>query len=265
MFKEAKGQKLIFGLIHLLPLPGTPFYKDGDLDRSIEKAVKDALALVKGGAHGGLVQAVDKVYGAEDDTDYARVSSLSVIAQEVKRAVPKDFKVGVQLTWNCITPSLAVAKAVGADFTRCTALIGKTDSPYGPIEANPLKVMNYRRHIEAGSVDMIAEIAGYHFKGEYSKSALQALAKSAMNVGANAIEIFNPDEALNNQMVQDIKALDPNIPVVLGGGTNIENVSRRMKYADAALVGACFENNNWGGNINPETVKKYMDELSKIQ
>ena len=264
MFKEWKGKKLIIGLVHLLPMPGTPFYKEGDFERSIEKAVKDSLALVEGGAGGCLVQAVDKVYTNLDDTDYARVSCITRITSEVRRAVPKDFMVGVQLTWNCITPSLAAAIASGADFTRCTALIGKTESPFGTVEANPMKVMEYRRKIGAEKVDMIAELAGYHFHGAYDKSALQTNAKSALNVGANAVELLHPDEEINNQMVQDVKASNPDISVILGGGTNVENASRRLKYADAALVGACFENNNWGGNIDPETVKRYMAEIAKI-
>jgi membrane complex biogenesis BtpA family protein len=264
MFKEASGKKLVFGLIHLKPFPGTPYYKEGDLELSIEKALANAKALIQGGADGCLIQSVDKVYPATDDTDYVRVASLSVISNEVRRMAGPDFKIGVQLMWNCITPSLAVAKACRADFTRCTALIGSSESIYGPIEANPLKVMNYRNSINAQNVDMIAEISGYHFLGEYNKHNLQTLARGAMTVGANAVEIYNPDEDLNNRMVCDIKELSNDIPVVLGGGTDIENVQRRMKYADAVLVGRCFENGNWGGNIDPETVKEYVGRLRSI-
>lgn len=264
MFKENLGKKTIIGLIHLIPMPGTPFYQEGNIEKCIEKAVKDAQSLVAGGAQGGLIQSSDRIYPSTDDTDYVRVSTLSVIANEVKKVVPSDFIIGVQLMWNCITPSLAVAKAVGADFTRCTALVGSTESMFGKIDANPLKVMEYRKKIGAEKIDMLAEISGYHFKGEYDKSNLLNLARSAMNVGANAIEIVSLDEELNNRMVQDVKGLNPNIPVILGGGTNVENAQRRLKYADGALVGACFEDGNWGGPINPATVEKYMKEVSKI-
>ncbi len=264
MFKESLGKKLVFGLIHLKPLPGTPYYKEGDYERSIDKAVADAQALLKGGADGCLIQSVDKVYPSVDDTDYVRVSCLSVIAQEVRRIAGPDFKIGVQLMWNCITPSLAVAKACKADFTRCTALVGTTESIYGTVEANPLKVMNYRNQIGARGVDMIAEISGYHFLGEYDKANLQSLARGAMTVGAEAVEVYHKDEEMNNRMVQDIKEISSDIPVVLGGGTNVENVVRRMKHADAVLVGSCFENGKWGGNIDPEIVKEYVGRLRSI-
>ncbi len=264
MFKENIGKKLIFGLIHLKPLPGTAYYQEGDIERSIEKAITAAKRLEEGGAHGALVQSVDKVYPATDDTDYARVSTISIIANEVKRVVSPDFKIGVQLMWNCITPSLAACKAVGADFTRCTALIGKTESAFGTIEANPIKVFEYRNKIGAQNVDMIAEISGYHFLGEYDKKKLLSLVAQASMVGAEAVEVFHPDEETNNRMVCDIKEFRPDMPVVLGGGTNIQNVASRMKYADAALVGSCFEGGVRGAQIDANIVKEYMKNLNSI-
>ena len=265
MFKSLDGKKLAIGLVHLKPLPGTPLYQEGDLELSIEKALKDTEALIKGGADGCLVQSVDKIYPSTDDTDYARVAGIALVTNEVRKLAGPDFKIGIQLMWNCITPSLAVAKVCKADFTRCTAMLGTTSSNFGTIEANPMKVQSYRRYIGAQDVDMIAEISGYHFHaGEYDKGHIQTLAQSAMTVGADAVEIMSRDEELNNRMVEDIKALPGNIPVVLGGGTNLENVKRRMKYADAALVGACFEGTNWGGNIDPEIVKEYVGLLRSI-
>ncbi|NMA07313.1 MAG: BtpA family membrane complex biogenesis protein [Ruminococcaceae bacterium] len=259
MFKDKK-EKIIIGLVHLRPMPGTPYYKEGDYDESIEKALKDVAALVEGGANGCLLQTSDRIYPATDDTDYVRATCLASIGTEVRKAVSKDFIVGVQIMWNCITPSLAVAKACKADFTRCTALVGKTESPYGTIIADPLKVLTYKNSIcMSEDFDMLAEIAGYHFKGEYSKENLQTLAGRAIRAGATAIEILDKDEAMNERKVLDVKEAFPDIPIILGGGTNAENVQRRLKYCEGALVGTYFEDGNWGGPINPETVKKYMD------
>ena len=110
IFDRLDGRKLILGLIHLKPMPGTPFYEDGNLETSLKKAISDAKALQNGGADGCLLQSVDGIYGAEDDTDYARVATLAMIAARVRDATGPDFKIGVQLMFNCITPSLAVAK-----------------------------------------------------------------------------------------------------------------------------------------------------------
>ncbi|HHU70879.1 MAG TPA: BtpA family membrane complex biogenesis protein [Clostridiales bacterium] len=267
MFQEAHdyNHKLIFGLIHLRPMPGTPFYKDGDYEASIEKAIKDAKALENGGASGCLIQTVDKVYPNGDDSDYVRATCMSVIATEVRKVVGSDFKIGVQLMWNCITPSLAVAKAVNADFTRCTALIGQTVSPFGGMtQSNPLEVLEYRRKIEAENVEMIAEIAGYHFQSGYEKEALLKRVHEASMVKAGAVEIMSKDETLNNQMAEDIRKAFPHMPIILGGGTDVESVKRRLQFADGALVGSCFEGNKWGEGIQESIVADYMREVHSM-
>ena len=245
-------------------MPGTPYYKEGDYERSVEKAIRDAKALENGGATGCLIQTVDKVYPSGDDTDYVRVSCMSVIANEVRKNVNKDFKVGVQIMWNCITPSLAVAKSVDADFTRCTALVGTAPSPFGKLEANPLKVMEYKRKIGADNVEMIAEIAGYHFQNGYDKRTLLSLVHSAAMVGADAVEIMHKDEIINNQMEEDIRAAYPDMPIILGGGTDVESAKSRLKNADGALVGRCFEAGNWGKGVNEAIVTAYMKEVHAI-
>ena len=40
------GKKLVYGMIHLLPLPGTPFYESGNVEKSLEKAIADVKALL---------------------------------------------------------------------------------------------------------------------------------------------------------------------------------------------------------------------------
>ncbi len=263
-FKEKK-EKLVIGLIHLKPMPGTVYYEDGDFEASIEKAKKDAIALQNGGAHGCLLQTVDRVYSNTDDTDYVRATCLAVIANEVKKVVSKDFKIGVQIMWNCITPSLAVAKSVNADFTRCTALIGETESQFGRIEANPLKVFEYRNKIEANDVDMIAEIFGYHFKDDFDEEIILSNVSSVQMVGAQAVEVMGKTDEMNNAIVDVIKKNYPEVPIVLGGGTNLDNVKIRMRNADAVLVGSCFENAEWGGNIDESIVKEYMKKIHELE
>ena len=264
MIDFSHGRKYIIGLIHLPALPGTPFYSGDGMAPILQKAGEDAAALVRGGAHGCLIQTVDRAYSNQDDTDYARVAAMALVTRAVKDAVPEDFLVGVQLMWNCITPSLAVAKVCGADFVRCTALVGVSDSPYGTVEAQPLKVQEYRRKLDAMDVTMIAEIQGYHFKGDGDPiRELRSRAYFATYAGADAVEIVDKDEETNNRMAQALQGM--HVPVVLGGGTNAENVGRRMRYADMALVGSAFERKGWGGKVDEEAVRTYMESFRAME
>ena len=263
---KTKGGKIIIGLVHLHPLPGTPLYQPGDLERSREKVKRDVSSLLDGGASGCLVQSVDKIYPSTDDTDYARVAGMALLAETARRIAGPDFLIGVPLMRNCITPSLAVAKVCGADFTRCSVLVGQSPSPFGTIQADPLKVMSYRQKICAQDIAMVAEISGYHFLqgGAYNPEALRSTATSAVTVGASAIEVYNPNPELNDQMVRDVKRLSPQPLVILGGGTTVENAAQRLALADGAFVGSCFENGNWGGGICTETVRAYMERLRDL-
>lgn len=50
IFDDLGGKKLVLGLIHLKPMPATPFYEDGQSGGVAEKALGDAKALQNGGA-----------------------------------------------------------------------------------------------------------------------------------------------------------------------------------------------------------------------
>lgn len=265
IFSNLGKKKLVFGLIHLKPLPGTPLYEEGLFEESLEKAVKDAKALEKGGADGCLVQTVDKIYPSTDDADYARVASMAIITHAVKEVTGPEFKVGAQIMWNCITPSLGVAKAAGATFTRATALIGTTTSAFGIINANPLKVQNYRKLIGAQDIGIIAEIQGYHFGWLGGDMPVDQRARMAMMAGADAVEVMHADEDKNNGMVTQIKKTNPDIPVILGGKTDLDNVASRLALADGALVGSCFEGGNWGREIDENIVKEYVGIVRSLE
>lgn len=256
-------KKKIYGLVHLLPLPNTPFYEEGNLEKSIEKALTDVRALKAGGATGCLIQTVDKVYPASDDTDYVRVSCMSVIADRVRQEVGDDFEIGVQLMWNSITPSLAVAKAVGADFIRCTSLGGDIDSIYGRITPNPLEILNYRKAIDGENIKLLAEISGYHTRTNTDDiEEILTVADQTLTIGADALEIHHKDEEMTREISRRLKERHPNVPIILGGGTNIENANRRLEFADGSLVGSAFQDGDWGGQIVESTVNKYMSSLN---
>ena len=61
-FDDLNGKKLVIGLVHLLPMLGTPLYEDGNMDKMTEKAIADCKTLKENGADGGLIQTVDVFY-----------------------------------------------------------------------------------------------------------------------------------------------------------------------------------------------------------
>src|SRR5512146_3186490 len=148
-FDTLGKKKVVLGMVHLLPLPGTPFYQEGTIEQTREKAVADATALYQGGADGCLIQTVDRVYPAADEADYARVAAMAMIAKAVADATSPTFQIGIQIMLNALKASVAVATVCGGSFLRCTALVGATLSASGMVEAHPYDFLTYRAQLGA--------------------------------------------------------------------------------------------------------------------
>ncbi len=261
---DALGKhKVIIGLIHLLPSPGTPHFEEGNFEKSLEKAVTGARALEKGGADGCLIQTVDKVFPTADEVDYARVAAVAAITQAVSQNTSQAFQIGVQIFVNGISASLAVAKVCGGSFLRITALVGETDTQWGHVKADPQPFLSYREKLGAEEIKLIAEVEGMHYHWHGEPKPVGEIAREVVALGAHAVEIAHPDEAVNLKLIREIKAAVPGLPVILGGHTKHENVARRLAEADGAFVGTCFED-QWGGNILESRVREYMEIVRSL-
>jgi hypothetical protein len=262
-FDTLGQKKVVIGMVHLLPLPGTPFYQEGTMEQTLEKAVADATALYHGGADGCLVQTVDRVYPAADEADYARVAAMATIVKAVSDATGPEFQVGVQIMVNALKASAAVAKVCGGSFLRCTALVGATLSAAGMVEANAHDFLTYRARIGAQQIKLIAEVNSMHFRWLGEKPTAD-VARMAARAGAAAVEVAHVDEATNARLVRDIKQAMPHLPVILGGHTTHENVARRLAEADGVFVGSCLKADRWDGRVDVERVRAYVDIVAGL-
>jgi membrane complex biogenesis BtpA family protein len=257
-------KKVVIGMVHLAPLPGTPFYQEGTLEQTLRDAVADATALDRGGADGCLIQTVDRVYPAGDEADYARVAAIATITQAVADATGPEFQIGVQIMVNALKASVAVAKVCGGSFIRCAALVGATPSAAGMIDANPYDFLTYRNAINAQHVKLIAEVNSRHFRGLGERSTAE-IARMAARAGAAAVEVAHMDEETNARLVQEVKQAMPQLPVILGGHTTHGNVARRLAEADGVFVGACLKRDRWDGRVDLERVRAYVDIVASLR
>ncbi len=69
---------------------------------------------------------------------------------------------------------------------------------------------------------------------------------------------------MNERLVKDVKEAG-NFPVILGGGTTVENCKERLRYADGALVGTAFEGGKWGGPIIGSIVAEYVRNVRELE
>ncbi|MGH8931686.1 MAG: BtpA/SgcQ family protein [Egibacteraceae bacterium] len=264
-FGSLGSRKVVLGLIHLRPLPGTPFYEEGSFEQVLETAVASARALRDGGADGCLVQSVDRVYRAADESDPARTTAMGLIVRAIAQETGEDFQVGVQLMRNALEASLAVAKVAGGSYIRAGAIVGMTLTAHGMVEANPLQVMEYRSKIGAQAVKIIADVETTHYRWFGEAKPTGEVARAAGQVGADAVSVGHPDEVRTLEMVASVRKAAPGLPVILAGHTNHDNAARLLAAADGAFVGACLEPSGWGGNIDVDRVRAYVDIVRGLE
>ncbi|GAA2348816.1 BtpA/SgcQ family protein [Streptomyces violaceusniger] len=264
-FTTLGTRKSVLGMVHLRPLPGTPFYEEGSLEKILETAVSSARALHEGGADGCLIQTVDRVYSVEDESDPARTAAMSLIVRAVVQATGPEFQVGVQLMRNALKASLAVAKVAGGTYIRAGAVVGATLTTHGMVQADPLGVMEYRGKIGAMGIKVIAEVDSMHFRWFGEEKTTAEVARAARYVGADAVSLCHPDEDTALEMIASVRRAVPDVPVLLAGHTNHDNAARLMAAADGAFVGTCLERGGWGGQIDIDRVKRYVDIVRALE
>jgi membrane complex biogenesis BtpA family protein len=264
-FRTLGKRKSVLGMVHLSPLPGTPFHEEGSLGQIVDAAVESACALAEGGADGCLVQTVDRVYAPGEESDPARTAAMALVVNSIAQATGEGFQIGVQLMSNALKASLAVAEVAGGSYIRASALVGATLTPHGMIEARPLEVMEYRAKIRAQHVRIIAEVASMHFQWFGGARPVAEVARAAMSAGADAVALCHRDEARVLEMIASVRETVPGAPVILAGYTSHENAARLLAAADGAFVGTCLERGGWGGQIDPGRVRAYMDIVRGLE
>lgn len=259
------GRRHILGMVHLPPLPGTPYYEPGSLPRTVQTAVDSARALRDGGADGCLVQTVERVYGVADEADPARVAAAALVVHAVVEAAGPGFDVGVQLMRNAIRASLAVARVAGAGFVRAGTLVGATLTEFGLVQADPLGVMEYRDKLGAREVRIIADVDSDAFRWPGEARTAGDVARRALKVGADAVAVGHPDEDQALRKIRSVRDEAPGARVFLAGHTTHANAARLLAAADGAFVGGCLEEGGWGGRVDAGRVRDYVRIVREME
>lgn len=245
------GKQFILGMVHCLPLPGTPKF-DGDMARLIEQAVADAQTLERSGVDAVIVENMgDDPFGIE--LDVAQSTALAVVAALVKQAVA--IPVGIDAALNDYKTSISIAHAIGGDFVRLPVFVDTVDF-YGCGTVPPCAraAMYYRKAIGAERVRVFADIQVKHTHMTLPSVTIEDSARAAEACGADALIVTGSRIGVETpiDMIRRAKKV-VGIPVIAGSGVNTANIADQLSIADGAIVGSSLKE---GGVItNPVSLK----------
>lgn len=252
--------KPIIGMVHVLPLPGTPYF-GGSIEAIIERALSDARALEKGGADGILIQnRGDRTY-AKDRSAPEAVACMALVGAAVKQAV--NLPVGFHLLRNDVLGSLALAATCRGTFIRVGCGIGATYLPQGIVEADPSAVLTTRARLGLQNLLMFSDVDSFHYRPLVPTPPESVAAELRELNLADAAVIADSDIRRMVAKIGAIKTRNPDLPVFVGGYATLENIVELLQDADGAIVGGAFEEGGRNGPVDVDKVRRFIDRIAR--
>jgi len=238
MSKLNFNKKLVIGMVHCLPLPGTVNYKD-NMPQIIDQAVQDAVTLERAGADAIIIENMgDEPFNIKlDNIQVAALASISTIVSE-KVATP----IGIDAGMNDYETALSIAKVINADFVRIPVFVDTVEFYGGIIEPCAREAMLYRKRIGAENVKIFADIHAKHTHMLLPTVSIEDSASAAIGCGANAIIVTGTHTGKETPMeiIKKVKALS-SIPVIVGSGVKKNNIKEQLEIADGAIIGSSLK------------------------
>jgi len=266
-FDDVFGRgKLLIGVVHLKPLPGSPGFGGNFAGDVVRSAVEDARLMAKSGFDGLVVENYGDIPFLGDRVEPETIAAMAVVASEVKQAV--ELPIGVNVLRNDAQAALAVAGVCGCEFVRVNVLVGAFVTSEGLIEGAPGEVMRLRSRIAPNAL-VFADTMVKHA----SPLAPTTLGDDVLDVvergRADAVIVTGPRTGRppagdDLEVVRaSLKAAGFSVPILVGSGADPSNAEDFLRLSDGLIVGSYIRKHGRAGEeIDAERALE-MGEIKK--
>lgn len=267
-FKELfDTEKPVIGMVHLLPLPGSPRYEAGGMKRVFEWAEEEASILEEAGVDGLQIENIwDLPYLKPDRIGPETVAGIAAAASVVVRKV--KIPVGINCHINGVCQALAVATATGARWVRAFELANAYISNSGIIEAAGPEALRYRACLKADDIMIFGDFHVKHGSHHIlSDRSLEEQAHDVENCGGDAVIVTGLKTGLA-PTPEDIERIQKavSVPVLIGSGLSSTNLDKLFPLSDGAIVGSGFkEGGNWRNRVDFKRAADFMKKIRSIR
>lgn len=259
-FRERFGPRPLIGMVHLLPLPGSPSARS--ISEVIDAALADAVALSEGGASALMVENFGDVPFFQR-VGAATVAAMTRVVGEIRRATP--LPVGVNVLRNDGLAALAIAAATGARFIRVNILVGAALTDQGVIEGEAAAVLRERERIcpdvavfADHMVKHSAPIAPYDEEQLARDLRLRGLADAVLVTGP---ETGRAAAATDVSRLRDLLA---DTPLLAASGVTADS-SDMLRVVDGVIAGTSLKTDGRLHNrVDRDRVRQLRDALDAV-
>jgi len=242
--KMFRGKRPIIGMVHLLPLPGSPRARAMQEIRAA--AISDARTLARGGVDAILVENYGDAPFTAGTVEPQVIAVMAVIAAEVRAA--SGLPLGINVLRNDAHSALAVAVASGASFIRVNVHVGAAETDQGHIDGKAFDTLRYRKALEA-DVAIFADVFVKHARPADRIDVATAARDPAYRGGADALLVTGPEtgSAPAAERLAEVKRAVPDRPVIVASGLTPGNAAGFLG-ADGYIIGSALERGGVAGS-----------------
>ena len=260
-------RKAVIGVIHSLPLPGSPAYDGMAMEEVIGFALAEAQRYRAGGVDGLIVENQGDIPFAKPDAlGPETAAAMAVMTRAVR--LESGLPVGVNVLANGAIQALAVAKAAGAAFVRVNQWANAYVANEGFMEGPAGAAARYRAWLHARDVKIFADVHVKH--GAHAIVADRSIPEMARDA-----EFFDADVAIaTGQRTGDAASLDElaeiadgtSLPVAVGSGVTPANVGDILTIADAVIVASYLKRDGvWWNEVDPARLATFMAAVARVR
>lgn len=251
--------KTIIGMLHLLPLPGSPNY-DGDLNKVLDRAKMDLENILEGGINTVNIENYGDIPFSRLPANPITISSFTKIVTKLEQEY--DFDFGVQVMRNDAVSGLSIAEVTGASFIRVNVLTGAVVAEEGIIEGNARPVLDLKSLLKS-EVKIFADVLVKHAVPLGNQNLLLSAKATLERNMADGI-IVTGDITGKEASLKELENLHKEInqPILVGSGINKNNVNNFLKYCDGVIVGTSLKED--GQTNNPISKNNVIEFVRSV-
>lgn len=236
------NHKPIIGVVHLLPLPGSPRW-DGQIEPICLRAEQEAMALATGGVDGIIIENFFDAPFSKEHLDPAAVSAFTVAVKRVMALC--HLPIGINCLRNDGISALAIAAATGAQFVRINVYLGAMLTDQGIIEGKAHELLLYRKSLQAQkTIKIFADVLVKHAYPLANNVDIVLAAEEILHRGLADALIVTGSKTGSPPQLSDLRKIRQAIPdcsLIAGSGCSKDNVMELLDIADGVIVASSLK------------------------
>jgi uncharacterized protein len=235
----ATHRKVLIGVVHLQPLPGSPRWR-GEVDSIVDFAVNDARAYERGGAHALFIENFGDVPFTKGSVAPETIAAMAAAGRAIRHAV--KLPIGFNVLRNDARAALALCAVCGGAFVRVNVHTGAMLTDQGLIEGNAYETLRYRRQV-CPRAQIFADVHVKHAV-PLGNWTIEDAARDTVERGlADALIVSGSGTGMPTDLedVQRVRRTTPATKILLGSGVTLENIDQFLPLADGFIVGSSLK------------------------